>query len=271
VLIKSNGRSSVETSFTPVSLMRQVPLVGLPSDLRQIGPHPFHAVGDKYLRAAVEFAGVFAVGLPALLQPLAPEAIVAELDGLLLTGSPSNIEAHHYGLDPAAGAEPYDPARDASTLPLIRAAVAAGLPVLGLCRGFQEINVALGGTLHPRVHEVSGLNDHREDKQMSLDTQYAVAHAVRLEPGGLLASLAGSERAVVNSLHGQGIDRLAPGLRVEARAEDGLIEAFRGNDDAGFLLAVQWHPEWKPAEHPFYAATLRAFGDACRRRLTQKT
>jgi putative glutamine amidotransferase len=251
--------------------MRQVPLVGLPSDLRQIGPHPFHAVGDKYLRAAIDFACVFAVSLPALAQPLVPEEIVAELDGLLLTGSPSNIEAHHYGLDPAAGSEPYDPARDASTLPLIRAALAAGLPVLGLCRGFQEINVALGGTLHPRVHEVAGLNDHREDKQSPLDAQYAVSHEVRLEPGGLLAGLAGSERAMVNSLHGQGIDRLAPGLRIEARAEDGLIEAFRGSDDANFLLAVQWHPEWKPGEHPFYAATLRAFGDACRRRLTQRT
>jgi len=250
--------------------MRQVPLVGLPSDLRQIGPHPFHAVGEKYLRAAIDFCGAFAVGLPALPQPMSAEAIVAELDGLLLTGSPSNIEAHHYGLPSEAGAEPFDPARDSSTLPLIRAAVAAGLPILGLCRGFQEINVALGGSLHPRVHEVDGLADHREDKSAALESQYAVAHPVRLEPGGLLAGLAGADQAMVNSLHGQGIDRLAPGLRVEARAEDGLIEAFRGPRDDAFLLAVQWHPEWKPAEHPFYAETLRAFGAACRQRLSQR-
>lgn len=250
--------------------MRQVPLVGLPSDLRQIGPHPFHAVGEKYLRAAIDFAGVFAVGLPALAQPLSPDAIVAELDGLLLTGSPSNIEVHHYGLSPEHGAEPFDPARDASTLPLIRAAIAAGLPVLGLCRGFQEINVALGGSLHPRLHAVEGLGEHREDKSAPLDEQYAVAHPVRLMPGGLLHRLAGAESAMVNSLHGQGIDRLAPGLRVEATAEDGLVEAFRGPRDDAFLLAVQWHPEWKPAEHPFYAAILRAFGEACRARLAKR-
>jgi putative glutamine amidotransferase len=250
--------------------MRQVPLVGLPSDLRQIGPHPFHAVGEKYLRAAIEFAGVFAVGLPALSQPLSPEAIVAELDGLLLTGSPSNIEVHHYGLPSGQGAEPFDPARDASTLPLIRAAIAAGLPVLGLCRGFQEINVALGGSLHPRLHAVEGLANHREDKSAPLDEQYAVAHPVRLAPGGLLQRLAGADTSMVNSLHGQGIDRLAPGLHVEARAGDGLVEAFRGPRDDAFLLAVQWHPEWKPAEHPFYAAILRVFGEACRARLAQR-
>ena len=255
----------------PVSRMRQVPLVGLPSDLRQIGPHPFHAVGEKYLRAVTGFVGGFAVGLPALPQPLSPEAIVEELDGLLLTGSPSNIEPQHYGLPPEAGAEPFDPARDASTLPLIRAAVAAGLPILALCRGLQEITVALGGSLHPRLHEVEGLADHREDKTAPLDVQYAVAHAVRLAPGGLLHRLAGADTAMVNSLHGQGIDRLAPGTVVEATAEDGLIEAFRGARADHFLLAVQWHPEWKPAEHPFYAAILSAFGDACRARLAART
>ena len=147
---------------------------------------------------------------------------------------------------------------------LIPRAVAAGVPVFGVCRGFQEMNVAMGGTLHQRVHEVAGFDDHREDKDEPLDVQYAPVHDVVLEPGGLLARIAGVDRIRVNSLHGQGVDRLGPDLAVEARAPDGLIEAFRVKDSPAFALAVQWHPEWKVMSNDFSKALFAEFGRAAR-------
>jgi putative glutamine amidotransferase len=145
-------------------------------------------------------------------------------------------------------------------------AVARGLPVLGVCRGFQEINVALGGTLHQAVHDVPGFYDHRENSSVSLDEQYGPVHGVEFTPGGLLHTLTGMQGARVNSLHGQGVERLAPGLAVEARAPDGLIEAFRLERTEAFLLGVQWHPEWSFRNDPLSIAIFRAFGAACRAR-----
>lgn len=239
-------------------------LVGVPTDRKIIGPHPFLAVGEKYVRAVVDGAQAMPVLLPALQPPLAAAAWLDRLDGLLLTGSTSNIEPHHYAGPPSWEGNPHDPARDANTLPLVSAALARGLPILAICRGLQEVNVALGGSLHPRVHEVPGLVDHREDVEAALEVQYGPAHAVRLAAGGWLAAIAGSEEVRVNSLHGQGIDRLADGLIVEAVSADGLVEAFRG-PGPGFLLGVQWHPEWRVRDNPFYLGIFRAFGDACRR------
>jgi len=239
------------------------PLVGLPTDRKMIGPHPFLATGEKYVRAVVEAAGATPVLLPALQPPLDPEQWLPRLDGLLLTGATSNIEPHHYSGESSWDGNPHDPARDATTLGLAARAIATGLPVLAICRGLQEVNVALGGRLHQKVHAVPGLHDHREDTGAALELQYGPAHPVELTRGGLLASLAGASQATVNSLHGQGIARLAEGLLVEATAPDGLVEAFRG-PGPGFLLAVQWHPEWQVASNPFYLAIFRAFGDACR-------
>ncbi|MBY0242795.1 MAG: gamma-glutamyl-gamma-aminobutyrate hydrolase family protein, partial [Burkholderiaceae bacterium] len=159
---------------------------------------------------------------------------------------------------------PQDHARDATTLPLIRAALERGLPLLAICRGFQEVNVALGGTLHQAVHEVPGLHDHRESKGQPLAMQYAAAHKVTLQAGGMLARLLDGARAIdVNSLHGQGIAELAPGLQVEAWAEDGLVEAY-SIPAAPFALAVQWHPEWQVTDNPVSLRLFTAFGDACR-------
>lgn len=245
--------------------MRARAWVAVPADCKQIGPHPFQAVGEKYVRALSEGAGVFPLLLPSLQPPLPTEACLSEFDGLFLTGSHSNIEPHHYSDEASWDGNLHDPARDANTLRLIRAAVEAGLPVLAVCRGLQEVNVAFGGTLHQRVHEVAGLTDHREDKHAPLEQQYAPAHAVELAPGGILAGLAnGARDRQVNTLHGQGIARLAPALEVEARAPDGLIEAVRLPAAKAFFLAVQWHPEWKVTQDPFYHAIFRAFGDACR-------
>jgi putative glutamine amidotransferase len=245
--------------------MRSQPWVGLPCDRRMLGHHPFHAAGEKYIRAVVDGARCLPVLLPSLEPPLALRELLAGLDGLLLTGSPSNVEPHHYDEASFEG-NLHDAARDASTLPLIPLAIELRVPVLAVCRGFQEVNVALGGSLHQKVHEVAGFDDHREDKDAPLDAQYAPAHAVRLAPGGLLARIANAPTAQVNSLHGQGIARLGRGLVVEATAPDGLVEAVRLDDDDAFLLAVQWHPEWKVRDNPFYLGTFEAFAAACRRR-----
>lgn len=247
--------------------MRARPWVAVPADCKQVGPHPFQAVGEKYLRALIDGAEVVPVPLPSLQPPLLLADMLDEFDGLFLTGSHSNIEPHHYSDQPSWEGNLHDPARDANTLGLLRQAVDAGLPVLAVCRGLQEVNVAFGGTLHQRVHEVAGFADHREDKDQPLDQQYALAHSVHLEPGGILQRLAGGAAEVqVNSLHGQGIAELAPGLAVEARAPDGLIEAVGFPAARNFFLAVQWHPEWRVTEYPFYLAIYRAFGDACRAR-----
>jgi len=246
------------------------PLIGIPADRRMVGHHPFHMVGEKYARAVIDAAGAAPLLIPSLAEELGFEELIERLDGLLFTGSPSNVEPHHYDGPPSAPGTLHDPARDATTLPLIRHAVDAGLPVFGICRGFQEMNVAFGGTLHQKLHEVPGLLDHRDDERQPLEVQYGPAHEVTLEPGGLLRSLADGERIRVNSLHSQGIERLGPPLAVEARAPDGVIEAFRVRAATTFALAVQWHPEWKVMANPFSRALFAAFGKAAAERSRQK-
>jgi putative glutamine amidotransferase len=242
------------------------PLIGIPADRRMVGPHPFHMVGEKYARAVLEAADALPLVIPSLAEELRLDDLLGRLDGILFTGSPSNLEPRHYDGPPSEPGTLHDPARDATTLPLIRKAIAAGVPVLGLCRGFQEMNVAFGGTLHQKVHEVEGYSDHREDYSQPLEVQYGPAHEVILEEGGLLRALANSDRVQVNSLHSQGIARLGPGLVVEARAPDGLIEGFHISGAAGFAVAVQWHPEWQVMSNPFSRALFAAFGSASRER-----
>ena len=235
-----------------------------------VGAHPFHMVGEKYARAVLDAAAAAPLLIPSLADELGFDELLQRLDGLLFTGSPSNVEPHRYEGAPSAPGTLHDPARDATTLPLIRKAVGAGVPVFGICRGFQEMNVAFGGTLHQRLHEVPGHLDHRDDETQPLEVQYGPAHDVTLEPGGVLRSLAASDRIEVNSLHNQGIDRLGAELAVEARAPDGVIEAFRVRDAQRFALAVQWHPEWKVMSNPFSRALFAAFGQASRERASVK-
>ncbi|TES61645.1 gamma-glutamyl-gamma-aminobutyrate hydrolase family protein [Burkholderia cepacia] len=251
---------------------RRKPLVGITADHTQIGPHASHTVGDKYVAAIVDGAQALAMVLPALGERQSVDDILDAVDGLLFTGSYSNVEPHLYGGEPSAPGTKHDSARDATTLPLLRAAIAAGVPVLAVCRGFQELNVVCGGTLHQRVHEVPGFADHREDDDAPMDTQYGPAHVVRLTPGGKLHALAGGRDEVrVNSLHKQGIAQLGSGLAVEAVAPDGLVEAVSVVDAPAFALAVQWHPEWRHAQDPLSSAIFRAFGDACRARRAART
>jgi putative glutamine amidotransferase len=218
------------------------------------------AVGEKYLRPLIAI-GARPRLLPALTSESA-EDLLDGLDGLMLTGAISNIEPEHYGLGPDAQCPPLDPARDHTVLPLITACLARDLPLLAICRGLQELNVALGGSLHPRLHEVAGRLDHRAAEDLPQDQQYAPRHSIRLSRDGLLIGLNhGNETVMVNSLHGQGIDRLGRNLVVEAIAEDGTIEAVRvagGN----FALGLQWHPEWNFTEIPLSLAIFDKFRQA---------
>src|SRR5271165_6920048 len=246
--------------------MSRKPLIGIPADRRLTGKHYFHAVGDKYIAAVARGSAAIPVMVPAIGPELDFDALLEVCDGLLFTGSETNVEPHHYGGPASAPGTLHDPNRDATTLPLIPRAVAAGLPVLAICRGFQEMNVAYGGTLNPRLHEVPGNLDHRDDESLPLDAQYAPAHEVLLEPGGQLQKIAGTDRLRVNSLHSQGVATLGPDLAVEARAPDGVIEAFRVAESATFALGLQWHPEWQFAKDPFSRALFAAFGRASRQR-----
>jgi putative glutamine amidotransferase len=244
------------------------PVIGIPADRRLLGQHkqPYHLAGEKYVTAVLEAAGGLPLLIPAIGQELQLEELLETLDGLMFMGSPSNVEPRRYRGEPSEAGTLHDPHRDETTLPLIPRAVAAAVPVLGICRGFQEMNVAFGGSLWQKLHDVPGLMDHREDLTRPLDEQYELAHEVILEPGGQLRRLAGTERIQVNSLHGQGVRDLGPGLAVEARAPDGVIEAFRVEQAATFALAVQWHPEWRPSGNRFSQALFAEFGAACRSR-----
>ena len=251
-----------------------LPLVGIPCDVREIAPHPFHAVGEKYIDAVAHGAGAMPLPLPSFgrgrdLEPLedcySADDLLDRLDGIFLPGSPSNVEPRHYGGPAPRPTTLLDRQRDSLALPLIRRAVARGVPLLAVCRGIQEVNAALGGTLFQHLHEVEGRMDHRPNagKGAPRELLYGPAHEVETVAGGLLRRLTGLERYRVNSVHGQGIDRPTDALQVEARAADGQIEAVsvRG---APFQLGVQWHPEWRFRERPFDRALFTAFGRACR-------
>jgi putative glutamine amidotransferase len=246
------------------------PLIGVPADRRVIDPHPFQMVGEKYLDALIKASDALPLIMPVLPDDVDIDELLARFDGIFLTGSYSNVEPHHYAGEPSEDGTLHDPHRDAVTLPLARRALQTGVPLLAVCRGFQELNVALGGSLHQKVHEVQGYHNHLENKDDPLDKQYGPSHPLGLADGGMLRELAGSDTVMVNSLHAQGVARLAKGVTVEAVADDGLIEAFRVDDIPGFALAVQWHPEWRVMQNQFSTAIFKAFGDACRVRASQR-
>jgi putative glutamine amidotransferase len=243
--------------------MRHKPLVWLPACHRHLDlsdPGGYTVLADRYA------AAVCALGLQPVLFPMAGAEDVPHLlphvDGVLLTGSPSNVEARRFGADPLAS-DLLDPRRDALTMALVPGALAAGVPLFGVCRGLQEMNVALGGTLHQQVHDQPGHLDHREPEG-DLEAQFAERHEVLLAEGSAFAAWAGGTRALVNSLHGQGIRTLGHSVVAEGHAPDGLVEAVRIDGAPAFAYGVQWHPEWQHARHPFYGRTLEAFAQACR-------
>jgi len=238
------------------------PVVLVPACNRPLGDHPFHVAGKKYVDA-VRLAGATPLIVPtAELDEI--DALLDLADGVLLTGSASNVHPGHFGEAVHDATLPLDPARDAWTLPLIRRVIERGVPLFAICRGTQEANVALGGSLHQAVQEVAPFADHRAPSGQPAAVQYADSHGINVEPGGVLAGIVDRTSFQVNSVHGQAVNRLAPGLRVEARAPDGLVEAFSVPDATGFNLCVQWHPEWQAADNPVSMQMLKAFGAACR-------
>jgi putative glutamine amidotransferase len=245
-----------------VTESRRPPLVLLPACHRITDGRVFHATPAEY-SDALRLAGC----QPLLVTAECPDELFALLeiaDGMLLPGSPNNVHPSHFGEEIHDLSLPLDPKRDALSLPLIREALSRGIPLLGICRGHQEINVALGGSLHQAVHEVPGHDNHQPHGDDPPDLRYAPAHEIRITPGGLLERLLGGGPILVNSVHGQAVHHLAPGLRVEAPAPDGTIEAIHAPDAPGFNLGVQWHPEWQAAGNPASEAIFHAFGDACR-------
>lgn len=245
------------------------PLIGIPADRRIQEGHPFHQVGEKYIRSITDVVDGVPLQIPVLADHLEIDELLSICDGILFTGSPSDIEPHHYDGEPSAPDSLHDPHRDALTLPLARRALETGIPVFAICRGFQEFNVVAGGSLHQDVKSVDGFHWHDRYSEFPDETipeKYGPAHDINLSEGGLLESLVGQSSWTVNSLHRQGINKLGDGLTVEAVADDGIVEAFRVADTPGFNLAVQWHPEWKATEDELSTAMFKAFGEACRAR-----
>ncbi len=237
-------------------------VVGIPVCAAHINDRLIHGTAARYADALVGGCGA----VPIMIPPMgdAQLALLDRVDGLLIPGSASNVHPSHYGVGESLTPDKHDPARDATTLPLIRAAIERGVPVLAICRGIQELNVALGGSLLQNVHDIAGRMDHRGNGDGSMEKAYGPKHMLTVS--GLLARIVGADKIMVNSVHGQAIDRPGDGLVVEAIAEDGTIEAVSAPNAPGFVLGLQWHPEWRYAEHPASVAIFRAFGEACRAR-----
>ncbi|WP_429207673.1 gamma-glutamyl-gamma-aminobutyrate hydrolase family protein [Aeromonas veronii] len=228
--------------------------------------HAYQVMTHKYIMPLVEISGCVPLLVPTCCGTADLEQYLDLADGIYLSGAGSNIDPALYGQENLTPEKQQDRDRDLFDLPLIKGALARGLPLLGICRGMQEINVALGGDIHQKVYTEPGYDDHREDADDPVDEQYGPSHQIELLPGSWFAELMGAEQIPVNSLHGQGLNRLGDGLEPLAHAEDGLVEAIHAPTLSPFLLAVQWHPEWKASENPHSIKIFQAFGDACRRR-----
>lgn len=252
--------------------MSRIPVIGVSACVKPVPGEelPFHAAPELYLTTVAQCVGGLPFMIPALGNLLDIDEVVRHLDGLILTGSKSNVHPTHYGHEVSRPGILHDNDRDATTVPLIRTCLRRGIPLFAICRGIQELNVALGGTLYQHVQEEPGKMDHRSNHDLTVDEQFGPAHPVTLAPSGLLARLYGRGEAMVNSLHGQGIQRLAPGLAVEATAPDGLIEAVRVEQSLAFAVGVQWHPEWNWRNDGLSEAMFRAFGDDARAHLSRR-
>ena len=241
-----------------------IPVVGITACRSDLEGRIHHIVQEKYVTATSAAAGALPLLVPALGRTVANDELLDSIDGLLLTGSPSNVLPRHYGEPPSRPGTAHDPQRDETTLPLVHRCIERAIPLLAVCRGFQEVNVAFGGTLHQHIHELPGMLDHRRPEAPDIDGQYGPVHTVTLAVGGVLHRLVGRQELEVNSLHSQGVDRLGDGLVVEARAPDGVVEAMSVEGCPSFALAVQWHPEWNALRDPASRAIFAAFGAACR-------
>lgn len=244
------------------------PLIGIPASIIYLPHHSLaqHGSGERYIRAVSVGAGAVPMVIPALADEFDYVDLAARIDGLMLTGGRANVEPHHYGGPPFPDDEIRDPQRDHTVLPLIRECVKQGVPVFGSCRGIQEINVAMGGSLHYRVHLLPGRNDHRMPREGDVEHRFSIRHPVALAKDGLFEKIVGKDHIRVNSLHAQACDRVAPGFEIEAISDDGVIEGIRYTASDTFCVGVQWHAEWRFEDHPLSGGLLTMFGDAARRR-----
>lgn len=239
------------------------PVVGIICDNRQVGGASAQIVLDRYVRAAIAYGDVAALLIPSLPDLMSAADVAGRLDGVLMTGSPSNVEPSRYG-DTGDGEGPFDPARDELALGLINEMTSRGRPVFGVCRGFQEINVALGGTLRRDTSASNDLIRHHAPEGAGYDAMFDHRHPVSLVVGGVLAAAFAKAELNVNSVHFQGVGMLAPTLSIEATAPDGLVEAYSARINGAPLLAVQWHPEWGTDTDPDSQTFFRLLGRALR-------
>jgi len=249
--------------------MHRRPVVGVIGNAYRVeGRFPVQAVGERNLRAIAEVAGALPLMFAGCPEITDVGALVDAVDGIVLTGSRANVHPSRFNIEPDAKHEPYDVHRDEVALVLSQACVARGMPLFGICRGLQEMNVAFGGSLHPEIRELPGRINHRMPRLESGEIHpdptviFADRHEVTLAPGGAFAKILGCEKIRVNSLHGQGILKPGPRVVVEGVAEDGTIEAIRIADAPGFALAVQWHAEYDPQRNPVNRSLFEAFGKA---------
>ena len=239
-------------------------LVAVPADVKEFENYRWHATPDTYLKALARVARAIPMIVPAMASVIDIDALLGRVDGLLMTGAASNVHPDRYGVAPSVAHEPYDPERDRLTEKLIRGAVKRGVPLLCVCRGHQELNVAFGGTLATEIQERDGRMDHRAVPHKEQRERFAIRHPVAVSSGGTLSKLVGESELRVNSLHRQAIDRLAEGLTVEATAPDGTIEAVSVKGAKAFALGVQWHPEYWAETDEASTAIFKGFADACR-------
>jgi putative glutamine amidotransferase len=240
------------------------PLVGLPADTTEKDGFFYHSLGDKYVRALTDVADVEAVMIPNAIDASNIDGLLSHFDGVLMTGAVSNVHPPHYGEEPTLDHEPYDHHRDAITLQLIRRVIDRGIPLFCICRGFQELNVAMGGSLETELQRGDGRLDHRAPKSDSIDERYGPRHAISIARGGLLENMLGKSETMVNTIHRQGIKRIGAGLTIEATAPDGVIEAISVKGAKAFAFGTQWHPEFKASKNPDSVKLFTAFGNAVR-------
>lgn len=242
------------------------PVVGIIGNHHLInGEYSVQAGGTMNAQAVAEVSGAVPLIVPADPTYATPAELAEVCDGFLFTGGRPNVHPEEYGEAATDAHGAFDRARDRLALPLIRHLLAGGQPLLAVCRGFQELNVALGGTLHPEIRNLPGRMNHRMPPDGTIEEKFALRHEVRLTPGGPFARLMGSEAVMTNTLHGQGLVRLGERLVVDGRAPDGTAEAAYVEGAPGFALGVQWHPEYQASRDPVSCALFGAFGDALRR------
>jgi putative glutamine amidotransferase len=253
----------LQTNNTSSLIMRQ-PIIAVTGDVRLFDNYTWHCAPQTYLDAAVAVAGVTPLIVPAFGNRIDIDSILDRVDGVLATGSKTNVHPDHYNVAPSAAHEPYDQDRDATSIPLLRRAIEKGIPVLAICRGFQELNVALGGSIATEIQELEGRWDHRAPTSDDQTKRFEIRQTVRVKPGSCLAGIIGAGDVAVNSLHRQAVERLATGLEVEAVAQDGTIEAVSVTGAKAFAVGVQWHPEFWAKQDAPSRAIFESFGNAAR-------